>query len=225
MVINKLAKLLIAPAAVFGLHYQAVAQMDMQRIRGTVENRNLTIELKPITSLLSVAPGVGALGIAGEGLITENVTAFVGANFLSGDIPGWTQREMRAVADGLAVDRADGFTVYAGGRWYNNPQAHSWYAGGQIAYAAANATWNYADETIESTVASIPPGVNGGYRWLWDNGVLVRVGATASANLLLEESVTATATTQAVQDIQADISDVQRFPVLANLDFGLGYVF
>ena len=81
------------------------------------------------------------------------------------------------------------------------------------------------EEQLEQNTSTLTPGINAGYRWLWNSGVVVRVGGGAALNLVQKEEVTSERDDQYTRDGRDDLDSKVKTPILANVDLGLGYMF
>jgi hypothetical protein len=186
--------------------------------------RGVTVEVKPLPTLLSTIPGVGAAS-AGVELEMRNGTApFVEATAFNTDLPERFDAKGKEEMD-LYPNRLKGGAVDFGARIYARPGFDSWYGGAKVGYAAVSGQWAYHDATIDHRVTAYMPGVNGGYRWLWQNRLVVRAGAGLAINLVQSQDVTRHGAEGQAAEAEDKVKDKFDTPVLANVDLGLGYMF
>ena len=205
----------------FGLSTRSVAQTFSQDVRPRASDRTTSVEVKPLPLALSVLPGLGAAGIGVEQSAAPNVAVF-GEGYLS--TVDMTKRMLRDNDKSTTAlpDRVNVYAVDVGARIYTVPQAHAWYAGGKVGYARNDGDWVYRDQTVSKRVDSVTPGVEGGYRWLFENGFLVRLGAGAGGNVIVAEKTDSSkATSEAVDKVDA----ITKPTFSGKLDLGLGYAF
>jgi hypothetical protein len=189
--------------------------------------RGITAEVKPLQTLLSAIPGVGVVGFGLEGFVRPKTTVYSEVNIINSNLP---ERLEGAAKDKLGDDKLyankmRGGAVDIGSRWYNNPIGHSWYTGGKIGYQEASTEWEYNDEVLTQRSASLTPGINAGYRWAWQNNVVVRLGAGASLNLVQAQNVDSENDNADTDEARDELDEAAKVPVLANVDLGLGYMF
>lgn len=216
-----LASLLGGMALVFGAA-TASAQQEMN-VRGQGV-RPYTIEVQPISNTLSAVPGPG-LGF--EAFATERVSVFVNGTYADVDMDNTTINSIRARSgDDDAIPTVGyGYNAALGARWYSAPQRSSWYGGAGVGYSEMDSKWEVGDEVVKATVVSVVPGVSAGYRWLWDNNVLLRVGAGVASNNVQTKDFTDENDTAEARDAEDTVRDLATQPVIANMDFGIGYAF
>lgn len=180
--------------------------------------RDSSVEVKPLALMGSAIPGIGAFGIGAEKFLDNNTAGFVDLSFMTADL------NKRTVQDNdqkyALPDRVNSYGVDLGARYYGVPATHTWYAGAKLGYNRSEGNWTYRDDTVRKEVAALTPGVEGGYRWLFTNGVLVRAGAGAAGNVVVGEK-----TSEAKEETIDKVDKATKAPVVAKLDVGLGYAF
>lgn len=183
-----------------------------------------SVELKPLSTTLNMVPGPG---IAGEAFVTDTVSVFLQGSYIDADMPGMRPKDYGVDSNKNAVPvKGYGYGYAAGGRWYSAPTTSSWYADAGVGYSQQKATWEYKDERVKNRLETVLPGVSGGYRWRWENGFIVRLGAGLSANTVASSRVKAEdpespGAAAAVKKVKS----VTNQATLAGLDLGLGYAF
>lgn len=213
---NCVALLSLATAA------PAIAQQEMNIRKQGV--RPYSTEIKPVTTALSAIPGIGGIGIGTEAFLTPKVSWFVDGTYMDVNLPGTTLKRAREAADDEPFPvHTYGYNVTTGARWYSSPATSSWYAGLGLGYAETNGKWESNDERVKVKTASTLPSVAAGYRILWSNNLLMRIGGGVASNVNRTKDVVADGNTQAAKDAENKIDDRIDRNLVANVDFGFGY--
>jgi hypothetical protein len=85
-----------------------------------------------------------------------------------------------------------------------------------------HADWEFKDERLTSTQFAVIPSVNGGYRWVWQNGFLLRLGLGAGLPSVPSQKIT---TAPALTEGEDKITELLEQQVVVNADLGLGVMF
>lgn len=183
-------------------------------------------ELKPLPVIVSLVPGVSGAGVGGEWMATRDTAIYTEVNYLDSNLSGRTSDQARSRAgESLYPNKVRAVNFDVGGRFYTTPLASSWYGGAKLGYSTVRGEWFYHDETVDQKTAALTPGVNAGYRWKWENDVLVRLGAGAAANVVQFQETKRTNDTEDSKEAQDKLDKNARVPFLANIDLGVGYMF
>lgn len=183
------------------------------------EWRDSSLEVKPASLITSAVPNLGAFAIGGEKFVDDHAAAFVNLSFMTADLNKKTAADND---DKFALpDRVNSYGADLGGRYYGTPAGHSWYAGAKLGYSRSEGTWTYQDESLRKEVASLTPGAEGGYRWLFQNGLLVRTGLGVGGNVVVGEKTDEDASDKAVEAV----NKATKPAVSGKVDLGLGYAF
>jgi len=228
--LSRIIKVSLVPA-LFCFAGAAHAQNDVQATTtGTSSSvlgqNRFSAEIKPLPTIVSLVPGVAGAGVGAELMVSHDTAVYTDVNYLDSNLSGRTEDQARSRAgDGLYPNKVRAVNVDLGGRFYTSPLTSSWYGGAKLGYSTLRGQWFYHDETLDQKTASLTPGINAGYRWKWDNSVLLRLGAGASANFVQFQDVDRNSDTDDSKDAQDKLDDRAHAPILANLDLGVGYVF
>lgn len=191
-------------------------------------NKRFAAELKPLPMIVTLIPGSFGLGGEFEAKMSRNFTVFADASYLHIKVPEDTLKKMQedqddpeGVPSNMTVT-----SMAAGGRYYADAFASSWYAGLKFGGGTAHVNWAYADERYDDDSLFYSAGAEAGYRWLWDSGFLIRLGFGMNATTITKREVTQIAATDAGKG-REDVEDqtwTNGSPT-AGFDFGLGYTF
>ena len=120
-----------------------------------------------------------------------------------------------------------GYSGDAGFRYYNHTIGiDSWYGGAKVGYTMAAGQWGYQGEQVKSTHRTVTPGAEAGYRWVWTNNMLFRVGAGVDANVVQENNTSpVNDATEVTADAEDRIQGYGQVAMLPRMDLGLGYTF
>lgn len=181
--------------------------------------RDSSVEIKPLGLIGSAIPGIGTVGIGAEKFLDNNTAGFIDLSYLTADLnKQFAQKNDEKYA---LPDRVNSYAMDLGARYYGIPATHTWYAGAKLGYSRSEGKWTYQKEELRKEVAALTPGVEGGYRWLFTNGVLVRAGAGVGGDVVVGEKTDEDASKKAVDAVDK----VTKPAVLAKIDLGLGYAF
>lgn len=214
---------LFAATAVLALSGAAVAQdFDTVTKRGRPGGVDGSIEVAPLNLLLNAAPGVGSAGIAGELKISDHTALMADGSFLNANV---SKNLLNKAKTDLKPDSLKGYNAAVGLQTYATPNMSSWYWGGKVGYMVTDGTWDYKGSTIDHKAEAIVPQVMGGYRWLYDNNMTLRLGASAGPYLSQSKDIKAHDNTENAAEGVRKLTDFEGRPVQGQVDFLLGYAF
>lgn len=203
----------------------ALAQVNSYRSAPARTNK-ATLELKPLAAALSATPGVGSAGIGAEFALGENTTSFADVYAINANLPSRLRNQARE-DEVPVVQKFQGYSADIGARYYGQPLGDdSWYGGARLSYGIAKGQWGYQGEKIDQSIRTLSPGVEAGYRWIWNNNLLLRLGAGADSNLTQQNDASAVEReTQVTSDAEDKVKGYAKVAVTPRLDMGLGYAF
>jgi hypothetical protein len=224
--LNALVAAALCAAATYSVN--AFAQSDVAATVRSEPNPKLkrnSLEIRPIESLASVTPGLAAGGLSFETYLGRQWALTVGGSYADIDLPGKYVTTAEDKNDHPMVERGYGYSTGAGLRYYNDPIGDSVYGGLSVDYSEARVGWDYKDEKYKSTQIAVTPSLAVGYRWVWQNGLLARLGAGAGLpSVQTQKVVTETAGPDATAGADK-IDDTLDTKVVPKLDLGLGMMF
>lgn len=193
------------------------------------ETSTVSAELKPLPLIFNAVPNSSGFGAEGEASLNDNVTLFGGVTHMH-------LKFSDRMVDDIQEDDSDKLiptdirsdAVTAGGRYYGNAAASSWYAGGEVGGGVTRVKWLYEDTRVTDRNVFYMAGVQGGYRWLWDNGFLIRVGGGLAYNTSQKRELSSDAEGEEYDKAKDKVEDQKNNNLAmtsAMLDFGLGYRF
>ena len=196
----------------------------------TYPSEGVSVEIKPLPTILSLIPGVGGIGAAVEMPISNQVAGYVEGNFLDSNLPEGAEGMARKISgEGLYGDKIRAVNIDIGGRYYTTPMISSWYGGAKVGYTTVHGNWTYHDEKLTQRSSALTPGINAGYRWKWDNKLLVRLGAGVGGSVRQFQEVkieTGPASNPTVANEGRDkLDEGSKQVYAANVDLGVGYTF
>lgn len=184
-----------------------------------------SFEIRPIESVAAAAPGIASGGASFETYLGQNFALKVGGSYADVDLPNKVTATVTDKTHEPMVETGYGFSAGAGVRYYDYPIGNSIYAGGDIDYAEAHVGWGYKDESYKSTRYQVMPSLVAGYRWVWQNGMLVRLGGGAGLPSVPSQKVVATTDGADSQRGLDKINKTLDTKVLAKIDLGVGMMF
>jgi len=188
--------------------------------------RPYTVEIKPLPTALSAVPGIGSIGVGSELFFSSKSALFVDGQYTDANLPNRVLKQVKENNTGEPIPRTMiGYNVTSGVRFYSSPALHSWYGALGVGYSELTGKWDYDDATVQSHIISVLPTVAAGFRWVFENNVILRLGANFSSNIVKSESTTAAEQTATAADGVKKVSNSERTPMLAAVDVGLGYGF
>jgi hypothetical protein len=217
-------------ACLFATAALSQGQMMTRRDVARPQGEGVSVEIKPLPTILTLIPGVGGIGAAVETPITNQMAGYVESNFLDSNLPEGADSTLKdRFGEGLYGDKVRAVNVDVGGRYYTTPWTSSWYGGVKVGYTTVHADWLYHDEKLTQRFSALTPGVAAGYRWKWDNNVLVRLGAGVGGSVRQFEEVKIKtgpeSNDQVAQEGRKKLDDAAKQVYAANVDLGVGYVF
>jgi hypothetical protein len=219
--------IILAAALVTGANL--LAQSDITTTKSDpyrLQIDDISMELKPLTTLMSAVPGVGSIGLGFEAFVAPRFAVFSNFAVMNANLPHAYDDDVQEFSR-LYPRSFTGGSIGLGGRYYGSLFGDSWYGGAKLGVTRVRAKWEYRDEVLSQDVGSLTPGVEGGYRWLWVNNVLVRLGVGASANLRQFDNIETESESASADVVSArkELDKTSKFPVLASVDLGIGYKF
>jgi len=184
-----------------------------------------TIELRPFETAASVIPGVAASGATFETAVNKKWAAVIGGSYTDVSISRGTFDQIRDETNQPIVRSGHGYSAGIGVRYYEDPIGNSTYGGGHLDYSEVKANWNYENNDYVTRVFGATPSLVIGYRWVWQNGIVARLGAGAGVPVVDSQNTTALT---ANGDTAAGVEKIDNFldqNVIAKVDLGLGYTF
>ncbi len=215
-------KFCTATAAV-ALSTVSMAQgLDTVTKHGRTGGINGSVEVAPLNLLLNAAPGVGSAGVAGELKVSDHTSLMAEGSFLNANVP---KKTLNRTKSDLKPDSLKGYLAGAGLQTYATPNMSSWYYGGKVGYMSTEGKWDYKGSTIDHKSKAIVPAVMGGYRWLYDNNMTLRLGATAGPHLVQSKKIAARDNTENARKGVSKLDKFEKRPLQAQVDFLIGYAF
>ncbi|MCX6124742.1 MAG: hypothetical protein NTV34_08335 [Proteobacteria bacterium] len=204
----------------------AFGQLQSIRESSAYRSANFGAELKPLPTILSSVPGVASGGLGLELSMGGHVSTFANAYVIDSNLPAYMRKE-RDENEMPVLKKMQGYAADIGSRFYSDLDGlDSWYGGAKMGYSYGKGQWTYRKEEIDSTVRTLNPGLEGGYRWIWPSNLMLRLGAGADANAIQENEATAGGQpTAATKEASETIKDYLTVSVVPRVDLGVGYRF
>ena len=195
---------------------------------------NVGLELKPLPIFMTTLTGGQGIGGAVEltssrydtWVLVTSAEAFRGPRQDEGMIPE------RIEENGTApVSETD--YIYqqlgVGLRSYSNRQDDSYYIGGEFALTTEVQSFEVADSSYNIVSRSYRPNIEFGYRWVWDNGTVFRLGTkiTYVTNIRNQFDGEESELPEEWRDdlLQSLEQASQKDDVYPGIDIGVGYSF
>ena len=205
-----------------GLHGQE-ASMSLSEKTPTI--KKFAVEIQPLTTALAASPNTGAIGGSAEFYLGDKWATFIEGNYVDASLKNSWIADLREDTDAPLPRGGEAYSCGLGLRYYEDPIGDSLYGGGSMSYGETDASWTFEDAEISSELYSVTTSAVAGYRWVWNNGLLLRLGAGAGLRSIAAESYTSTNNGSSSAQAIAKVKDLQNFPVAARVDLGVGYTF
>lgn len=194
------------------------------------ESRNLSLELKPLPTLMSLVPGGTGVGVAAEARVFAHLSIFADVYHMRRVLTDQAVEDVQddhAEDEGVARETSVTFGNL-GVRYYGRPTGDSWYLGLKAGGGPSRVEWAYGPSRLEERRTTVAAQGEAGYLWTWDSGVLVRMGVGLGWSTTRNRQVASASTSGAALDAaRADLDD--RNPtgisLATSFDLGLGYRF
>lgn len=196
-------------------------------------NYNFGVELKPLPILMTSMTGGQGLGVGFElnssiyhnWVVVSSAEVYKGPRNDEGMVPDNMEKGQIAVEETEFEYQQLSFGL----RSYSNRQDDTYYVGGELSVANEVQEFEVSDSIYNVQSQSLRPAVEFGYRWIWDNGSMFRLGM---------KGVFITNTQNRLDGDGAELPEVWReefYKVLdeaerktsfyATMDVGIGYTF
>ncbi|MCX6127202.1 MAG: hypothetical protein NTV34_20965 [Proteobacteria bacterium] len=197
------------------------------------EDKDLTIELKPLALGANLLPGTSTFGFSVERNLESNWTLFGDLNFLSIRIP---HSVINSAQEGMSEQKPvpqklDIFGLGIGSRYCASTIANSWYGGAKLQFLRSRSTWIHASEKLREDADQVVPTLEGGYRWVGESGFSVRLGLVAALGRFGPKKITRDSDSVVAIEGEEKLkkNDVYGNSLLARMpvgiDLGVGYSF
>ena len=215
-------------------HFIAVGLIAISSSTFAVEaNYNFGVELKPLPILMTSMSGGQGFGVGFElnssvyknWVIVSSAEVYRGPRNDEGVVPENMEKGQVEVEETEYEFQQLSFGL----RSYSNRQDDTYYIGGELSVANEVQEFEVSDHNYNVRSQSLRPAVEFGYRWIWDNGSMVRLGL---------KGIFITNTQNRLDGDGAQIPEVWReefYKVLdegesktsfyATMDVGIGYTF
>jgi hypothetical protein len=215
----------------------SVAQTDIGQtsmtssVSTTNEQKDLglTVETDPLLFGGFVAPKGGygvSLGL--EGKLSEKLSVYGKASTLNMDFVSAEENNELDKDSKQLKTRLEKFSMKSaqlGGRFYFRGDQHSWYAGPTLMIQQYLGTYSYNKNSVDDEVQSTSIGANGGYRWNWQSGLNLRLGASLAAIVSHKQSTNATSKTETSSEAEQKVKRASSTRATGSVDIALGYRF
>ena len=191
----------------------------------TPKIKKFAVEIQPLTTALAASPNTGAIGGSAEFYLGDKWATFVEGSYIDATLKNSWIADLREDTNAPLPRGGEAYSAGLGLRYYEDPIGDSLYGGGSMSYGETDASWTFEDAEISSELYSVTTSAVAGYRWVWNNGLLVRLGAGAGLRSIAAESYKSTNNGSSTDQAIAKVKDLQNFPVAARVDLGLGYTF
>lgn len=207
----------------------AFASEDTALILKSEDNpamKRYSVEVRPLETLASSVPGVAAGGISTEANLGKQWAIMVGGSYADiNSLPRKFVTTMNEDKGSPLFDNGFGYSVGAGLRYYNVPIGDSSYGGLNLDYGETHLRWGFREETYKTDQIAITPSLVAGYRWVWLNGLMMRLGAGAGLPSIASQKIIDKSDGKDAEEGHTKIEDILNQKVALKLDFGIGMMF
>jgi hypothetical protein len=201
-------------------------------LKGELAYGTVAVEIKPVTTAVSIVPGVTGFGGGIEVGVSDHWSGFAELQHVDARLSDEQIEHLQADDDGptdAIASRAYGTLGSLGMRYYGKPHEGSWYAAMKLLSGVESARWNYGNERLSDSQTKNGLGVDVGYRWLWDSGLLVRLGAGFTGMSTRQREIEAESIAGArfgeAETAVLELAPSDKATIRTALDFGVGYTF
>lgn len=188
--------------------------------------RSVSFEVKPISLLANILPG--SRGFAGEfeASLGRHISVVAGLSHSRFTLPETAIAEQRADDNNKEIEK--GVTtneVSLGGRYYSNTSGHSWFTGFRLGGGTRNSILDYDSQNYNDTQMTYLSAFDTGHRWLWQNGVHLRLGGGLEFRRTIARNVKSLSSSQDPDEISQTIERNNRTDGIRfnpYFDFGVG---
>lgn len=194
---------------------------------------SIGIEIKPLPVITSLASGISSGELEGQYSILQNSELVFDIYFLNMNLSDELYEKHKKIDEyNLSIRKINSYSPAIGYRWYSSRSTSSFFIGMFIGYDNNNILYLYKD-TEKLDVKNNPYWVkiNLGYRWLWDNGINLRLGLNGTITPYAKSTITAKEQTEqteeAIDAAETKLNDKENRKTIisASLDLGIGIVF
>lgn len=220
---------LIISTIIIGTSGIARAAEDTALVLKSEDNPSMkrySVEVRPLETLASSVPGVAAGGISTEANLGQQWALTIGGSYA--DINSLPRKFVTTTNDDKGsplFDNGFGYSVGAGLRYYNVPIGDSSYGGLNLDYGETHLRWGFREETYKTDQIAITPSLVAGYRWVWLNGFLMRLGIGAGLPSVASQKILDKTSGKDADEGHKKIEDMLNQKVALKLDLGVGLMF
>lgn len=154
--------------------------------------------------------------------------------YLTGELSAWMlerstddvkdeQADQDDDDDDLIAKRRRASAALVGARRYAKPAEDTWYVGGKTGVMRTNSIYVVDDSEIQDKATGIPLLIEAGYRWIWESGLVIRVGGRGGKTALLQREID---TTRGEESDRSERKVRKEDPEFSqSFDFAVGYAF
>lgn len=189
------------------------------------ELKRTTIELRPIETLASATPGIASAGASAEFYVGHNWAVLFGGSYGDIDLPQKFVGTANEKKNTPIANDGYAFNAGTGMRYYEDAIGDSAYGGVTIDYNEQHATWKLNDDVVAVNQYAVTPSLVAGYRWVWQNGLLARLGAGVGLPSTQSQTVVNKTSGPDAVDANNKVTDLLDQNVIAKIDLGIGVMF
>lgn len=197
------------------------------------------VEMRPMVALpgsgaMSEAPTGFGVGFerreAGHWQIVGELSYMQLVNTESSDLAASRDGgSMDAVGEGFVPTgtrtRLGAITALAGVRYYTQPRTNSWYADGKTGLELADLRYEIAGFDIMERSTAVPLVFEGGYRWMVEQKMSLRLGARGGDVARLSRSIRTLENSEHKSEIENEVKKGSHPNLTAAMVCGFGYKF
>lgn len=205
------------------LPYQASAQN--YAFESTQKFKRSLIEIKPLPMVFNSNQGFEGFGAGYEHMLNSHWSVFGDATYIGLHFSDRKTSEMqRSHKDDVLIYQSELAQMVLGSRYYGDTQDSSWYAGLALGLNDYRFRAYVDDKEVRGSGVAVLPRIEAGYRWTFDYGLSLRLGALAQI-LGFQDYQLASITTaeRARERTENKVKDATHAGI--GIDLGLAYQF
>ena len=167
--------------AVFFLAFFSLpAQSQSYSFESSQRFKKTMLEVKPLPMVFNLNQGFEGFGLGFERLLNTHWSIFADATYVGLELSDRKRDDLRRERkNDVFIYHSDLTSVVLGSRYYADTQDSSWYTGLALGFNDYRFKAFVDEREVRGSGLAILPRLEAGYRWTFDYGLSLRLGALA----------------------------------------------